>query len=76
MKIFALIFAPLLLVASHASAKDCPSSGVIETLVEPAVTEYEIVKVNLVYFGSSGYRVHQAEFKIMSQDEYDVLDEI
>jgi len=75
-KTIALAFAAVLAASSPAWAKDCPASGLIETLIEPAHIEDGFVKAtSIVYALGSENRIHQAQYEILTQAEYDALDE-
>ena len=73
---FVLAFAFLLATGSPALAQKCPVSGFIEKLVEPAKIEEGFVKASSIrYFLDAETRIHPAKYEIMTQAEYEALDE-
>ena len=73
---FVLAFAFLLATGSPALAQKCPASGFIEKLVEPAKIEEGFVKASSIrYFLDAETRIHPAKYEIMTQAEYEALDE-
>ena len=73
---FVLAFAFLLATGSPALAQKCPASGFIEKLVEPAKMEDGFVKASSIRYNLS-FEVlfHPAKYEIMTQAEYEALDE-
>ena len=77
MKLITLLFTPLSFWTTPIPPPQCPPSGYIETLVEPAVTEDGFVKASEVVYDLLARSIkYPAKFKVMTQDEYDALDEM